>query len=309
MSAVVALDVGGTGIKAVLIDEAGAVGTSLELPTPVADGPSAVVDAVRAAALKLAGPDVVAAGVVVPGSVDVASGTARYATNIGWHDVPLRELVSADLGVPVVLDHDVRAAGLAERVLGRAHGMSDCLVVVIGTGIAGVIVSAGTHVRGATDLAGEIGHVAVRPDGEVCACGQRGCLETYASASAIARRYASLAGEAGHPAATARDVIDRKETDPAAAQVWRDATEALGVALASYTMLLDPQLIVLGGGLSAAGDTLLQPVRAALESRLSWRAAPTVELSPLGARAGVFGAAILGWQALGRDVYRGWARQ
>jgi glucokinase len=303
--AVLAIDVGGTSIKAALVDESGAVLRRAGLLTPVADGPGAVVAAVRAAAGKLAHADVVALGIVVPGSVDVATGTARYSANIGWRDVPLRELLTADLGLPVVLEHDVRAAGLAERTLGRASGLADCLLVVVGTGIAGVIVSGGTSLRGAADLAGEIGHVPVYPDGEVCACGQRGCLETYASAAAIARRYSALGGSPDS-AVSAGDVAAVRRSDPVAARVWRDATDALAIALASYTMLLDPALIVLGGGLAEAGEALLEPVRTELAARLTWRPAPRLTPSPLGTQAGLLGAALLAWQAVGRTDFSAW---
>ncbi len=299
-----AVDVGGTGIKAALLDADATVVRQAERPTPVAEGPAAVIAAVRAAVGDLAGPAVVAAGVVVPGSVDVATGTARYATNIGWHDVPLRDLIAADLGLPVAVEHDVRAAGLAECTLGRARGVAECLIMVIGTGIAGVVVAEGVAVRGATDSAGEIGHVPVYPDGDVCACGQRGCLETYASAAAIARRYRALGGRAG---SSAREVGAARGSDPLAARVWDEATDALGIGLASYTMLLDPELVVLGGGLALAGDALLEPVRAALAGRLSWRAAPAVALSPLGTRAGQLGAAILAWKLAGRANFDSWA--
>jgi glucokinase len=301
---VLAVDVGGTGIKAARLDAAANVVDQAERPTPVADGPAAVVAAVRAAARELAGPDVVAAAVVVPGAVDVATGTARYAANIGWHDVPLRDLLTADLGIPVAVEHDVRAAGLAERMLGRARGVADGLIVVVGTGIAGVVVSGGVAVRGDADLAGEIGHVPVHPEGEVCACGQRGCLETYASAAAIARRYRARGGALAE--ASAREIAAARGSDPVAAQVWDEATEALGIALASYTMLLDPQLVVLAGGLATAGAALLDPVRAALAGRLTWRPAPSVVLSPLGARAGQLGAAILAWQLTGRTDFEAW---
>ena len=300
-----AVDVGGTRIKAAVLSAAGSVLRRIERPTPVADGPAIVVDTVRTIAHELSGPDVVAGGVVVPGSVDVETGTAHYAANIGWRDVPLRDLLAADLGVPVVLEHDVRAAGLAECLLGRARGVADCLVVVIGTGIAGVIVSHGVALRGTTALAGEIGHVPVYPDGEVCACGQRGCLETYASGAAIARRYRVRRGAA--PTLNAQDIAAARATDPWADQVWRDATTALGIALASATMLLDPKLIVLGGGLATAGDALLDPVREELAARLTWRAAPAVVLSACGSRAGQLGAAILAWQAAGRSDFSTWA--
>jgi glucokinase len=300
-AAVIAVDVGGTGIKAAVLDAASGVLRRADQPTPVSDGPSAVVDAVRRAAGGLAGPEVVAAGVVVPGSVDTAAGTARYSANLGWRDIPLRDLLAADLGMPVTIEHDVRAAGLAERTLGRARGVADCLIVVIGTGIASVIVSGGSAQRGATELAGEIGHMPVYADGEVCACGQRGCLETYASAAAIVRRYRAAGGDS----TGAGEIAAARHSDPLADRVWREATDALGIALASYTMLLDPELIVLGGGLAGAGTALLVPVRAALAARLAWRSAPHVELSPLGSRAGELGAAILAWQAAGRTDVSG----
>jgi predicted NBD/HSP70 family sugar kinase len=148
--------------------------------------------------------------------------------------------------VPTVLDHDVRAAGLAERTIGLARDRADSLVAVIGTGIAAVITSAGRHVSGARWLAGELGHMAVWPDGEECPCGQRGCPERYASAASIARRYAERGGER---------------------------------------------------------------VRAALATRVIWRDVPPVELSTLGSRAVLLGAAILAWQAAGVTDFEGWTRE
>jgi glucokinase len=177
--------------------------------------------------------------------------------------------------------------------------VADCLLVVIGTGIAGVIVSGATVLRGAIGLAGEVGHMPVHPDGELCACGQRGCLETYASATAIARRYRAAGGS---DAADAPAVVAARGSDPIAVRVWQEATAALGIALAGCTMLLDPAVIVLGGGLAGAGDALLVPVRTELGHRLTWRAVPPVELSPLGPNAGLFGAAILAWQSVGADL-------
>jgi glucokinase len=299
---VIAVDVGGTAIKAAVLDDGGRTSRRVEHSTPVSEGPSAVIDAVRQTARDLAGPELVAAGVVVPGSVDVATGTARYSANIGWRDVPLRDLLTADLGVPVTVEHDVRAAGLAECTLGRARGVSNCLIAVIGTGIAGLVVAGGAAQRGAVDMAGEIGHLPVYPDGETCACGQRGCLETYASAAAIRRRYRAAGGGAMDTPA----IVAARDSDPRADRVWRDATEALGLALVSATMLLDPALVVLAGGLAAAGTVLLDPVREALGTRLAWRSAPPVELSPLAARAGLLGAALLAWRCVGRTDFSTW---
>ncbi|MDT4918199.1 MAG: glucokinase [Pseudonocardiales bacterium] len=299
MPEVLAVDVGGTTIKVARADGAATLLDERATPTPVADGPAAVVAAIRAAVLDMATPAVAAACVVVPGVVDPVAGVARHATNLGWRDVPLRDLLMQELGVPVVVEHDVRAAGRAEQELGRLRDVRDGVLVVIGTGIAGVVLAGGEIVRGSTWLAGELGHLPVRPDGEPCACGQRGCTEVYASAAGIARRYLARTGRL----LTARAIAGSIATDADAATVWDEAAAALGVALAAATLLLDPAVIVLGGGLSRAGEALRAPVAAALAGRLSplaWRPAPEVTMSPLGARAGLLGAALLA-----RDAVRG----
>lgn len=304
--AAVAVDVGGTGVKGMLVGPDGRVHASAQAPTPVREGPDAVVAAVRGFVGDLAGAaeGVVpaAAGVVVPGEVDAAAGIARYSANIGWRDVPLRALLSEDLGVPVVVEHDVRAAGIAELVLGSAQGADDCVIVVIGTGIAAVLVSGGRTVHGATGLAGELGHVPVRPGGETCACGQRGCLETYASAGAVARRYARAGGE---PLPTT-EIVARLGTDPLADRVWAEAIGALTDAVITMTMTMDPSVVVLGGGLAQAGAVLLDPLRDGVAAGLTWRRPPRIELSPLGARAGRYGAAVLAWRAVGITDFAGW---
>ncbi len=305
--AVVAVDVGGTAIKAQLVDGAGVVRHARTEPTPAGD-PDAAVAAVRAVVRTLAadaaraGIAVPAAGVVVPGEVDTEAGVARYSANIGWRDVPLRDLLATDIATPVALGHDVAAAALAERELGAAAGLADCTVVVIGTGIASVSTVGGRVRRGAHGGAGELGHVPVRPGGEICACGQRGCLEAYSSARAVATRYAAARGGA----ATSADVVARLDTDPVAARIWHEAVDALADALVGVTMLDDPERIVLAGGLSGAGDALLEPLRAAVTSRLAWRPAPLIEASPLGARAGRLGAALLAWRLAGLDDVSSW---
>lgn len=304
---VVAVDVGGTTIKATRYAADGTPLAERSVPTPVAAGPGAVVDALRAVARELVVDGVRAVGVVVPGDVDAAGGIARYSANLGWRDVPLRTLVAAEVGVPTVLGHDVKAGALAERELGASHGVPDAVVVAIGTGIAAVAVAGGHPVRGATQLAGELGHLAVVPDGEPCPCGQRGCLERYASASAIARRYAERRGTP----ADARVVAARLDADPVAAEVWRSATDALAVALAAYTALLDPALFVLAGGLAEAGEVLARPVAHRLAELVRFRPAPPVVVSPLAAAAGRIGAALLAWDAVGGvdlDVWRGVGR-
>ncbi|MEV6981147.1 ROK family protein [Sphaerisporangium sp. NPDC051017] len=369
-----ALDVGGTAMKGGLVGAEGEILLTDRRPTPRDEGPLRVIEAIRAfvADLARAGQGTPSGvGVAVPGLV--TEDRAVYSANIGWKDVPAADY--SPLDVPVRLGHDVRTGGLAESVLGAGRGERDFLFLPIGTGIAGAVVMSGTPYGGSSGCGGEIGHVPVFPGGERCACGQVGCLETYASAASVARRYAERLSRAastrppglprrtgdlyaGPPArsdlphagthedfhhspapglrspgpveghaplpepsqdvtslgsspyvgeiasarvpATAEDVVHlAMRGDPAASAVWDDALEALSYALATYTLLLDPSMIVLGGGLAEAGPALFDPLAERLQSRLTFRAAPPLRRAALGMNAGMLGAALLGWQAAG----------
>ncbi|MET9336517.1 ROK family protein [Nonomuraea sp. NPDC003804] len=293
-SYVVALDVGGTSMKGGLVSENGQVLVTDRRATPRAEGPDAVVTTIREFIADLAargGPGLAGVGLAVPGLVTASS--ALYAANLGWRDVPARAFV--DMDVPVMLGHDVRTGGLAESVLGAGRGVSDFLFLPIGTGIAGAMILSGQPYGGAVGWGGEIGHIPVFPDGEPCACGQLGCLETYASAASVGRRYSE---RSGIPGVKAEEVV--ASDDPVAIEVWDEAVEALSLALATYTLLLDPSVIVLGGGLAEAGPALFDPVRTRLVKRLAFRDAPPLVPAALGVNAGMLGAALLGWTAAGR---------
>lgn len=287
MNSVVALDVGGTLMKGAVVDRDGTARAVEQRPTLRQPD---TVEGILAFAADLAASagSPAAVGLAVPGIVDEARGVARYSSNLGWRDLPLRDIATDRLALPVALTHDVRAGGVAEHEFGAARGVDDFLFLPIGTGIAGTVFAGGRPYRGADGMAGEIGHAPVPIGEELCACGQRGCLETYASAAALVRRY-------GDPGLSAADVVARAEDDPRAAQVFGDAVRALGFALTTYTMLLDPALIVLGGGLAEAGETLLAPVRAELCARVTWRVPPRVVRAQLGSSAGRLGAAICAW--------------
>ncbi|MFI6594892.1 ROK family protein [Nonomuraea sp. NPDC050536] len=301
-SFVVALDVGGTSMKGGLVSESGAVLLSERRPTPRADGPDAVVATIRTfiSDLAAAGDGVpVGVGLAVPGLVSPS--TAVYAANLGWRDVPAADFTMLD--IPVMLGHDVQTGGLAESVLGAGRGVSDFLFLPIGTGIAGAMILRGEPYGGASGWGGEIGHIPVFPDGEQCACGQFGCLETYASAASVGRRYSLRAGL--EEPVKAEQVVS--SDDPIAIEVWDEAVEALSLALATYTLLLDPSQIVLGGGLAEAGPALFDPVRTRLVKRLAFRDAPPLVPAALGVDAGMLGAALLGWRAAGRpELGPGW---
>ncbi|MFI5955190.1 ROK family protein [Cryptosporangium sp. NPDC051539] len=300
---VVTVDIGGTTIKGALVGADGQELNRLDRDTGAAAGADEVVARVRAVARELADAGTVAVGLSVPGLVDTAAGVARHAVNLGFRDTPLAALVAEEVGVPVVIEQDSRAAAVAESTIGLGRDAQDLMVVVLGTGIAAGLIVDGKPLPGAGGSAGELGHLPVYPDGEDCACGQRGCLEVYASAAGIARRYVAAGGRAS---ATAADIAVSLDSDVLAARVWQEATTALGLALATGTLLLDPALIVLAGGLTGAGETLLRPVRTQLQAALAWRPAPPVANSPLGGSAGRLGAAILAWRAAGyEDVVPG----
>ncbi|MFC4018805.1 ROK family protein [Micromonospora sp. GCM10011542] len=304
---VVALDVGGTGMKCALVRPDGVVVHTERHPTGASRGPVAVVETILDVAEGLAGKaradglDPVALGVAVPGVVDEARGVAVWSANVGFRDVPLRDLAVARLGLPTALGHDVRVGGLAEARLGAGRGAGHVLFVAIGTGIAAAHVVDGSATVGAHGAAGEIGHILVRPDGPRCGCGRPGCLEAVASASAIGRRYADLAGSSGAAAeVTAAEVAERAAAgEPLAVQAWREAVEALADGLATGQALFDVATIVLGGGLAQAGDRLLVPLRAALHERMTFHREPRLVAAALGDEAGCLGAALLALDALG----------
>ncbi|MGW3766703.1 ROK family protein [Actinomadura verrucosospora] len=294
----IGLDVGGTTMKAALFGEdAGGedpqILASESRPTDRADPVGGVLDfaahlAARAASL---GSPARAAGIALLGIVDEASGTAVHSANVGWRDVPIRRLARERLGIPVAIGHDVRTGGLAEAVLGAGRGAGDFVFVAVGTGIAAALILNGAPYPGTVGWSGEIGHVVVRPGGEPCACGNRGCVETYASAAAISRRH----GE-GVPA---EEVIARAgRGEEKAGRVWAEALDCLADGLAMTTLLMDPGLVVVGGGLARAGDTLLAPLEARLAARLKFRDPPRLLRTRLDDQAAVRGAAILARRAL-----------
>jgi glucokinase len=304
---VIALDVGGTGMKAALVGVDGTLLHEARRPTGRERGPDAVVESIlrfadelRAYGQEHLGQSALAVGVAVPGIVDADRGIAVYAANLGWRDVPLRSLVADRAGgVPVALGHDVRTGGLAEGRIGAGKGADRFLFVPLGTGIAGAIGIAGRIEAGAHGYAGEIGHIVVRPDGPDCGCGQRGCLETLASAAAVTRAWAEASGD---PDADAADCAKAVESgDQRAVRVWHDAVDALAAGLVTALTLLDPRTLIIGGGLAEAGETLFTPLRAAVEERVTFQKLPAIVPAALGDTAGCLGAGLLAWDLLATD--------
>lgn len=304
MRHVIALDVGGTGMKAALAGPDGELLHRARRATGRERGPDAVVAEILDFAAELhaygvrhLGGPASAAGVAVPGIVDEARGVAAYAANLGWRDVPLRELISAELGgIPVALGHDVRTGGLAEGRIGAGRGADRFLFVALGTGIAGAIGVDGRVEAGAHGFAGEIGHIVVRPGGAPCPCGQRGCLERFASAAAVSEAWAAAGGGPDADAADCAKAV--VAGDPDAVRVWREAVDALADGLVTALTLLDPRTLVIGGGLAEAGETLFAPLRDAVRQRVTFQKVPSIVPAALGDAAGCLGAGLLAWDLL-----------
>ncbi|OIV37075.1 sugar kinase [Mangrovactinospora gilvigrisea] len=308
MKHVIALDVGGTGMKAALVAADGTLLHEARRPTGRERGPDAVVEAVldfaadlRAEGEKRFGVPAVAAGVAVPGVVDEKNGVAVYASNLGWDRVPFRDLLGHRLGgeggVPVALGHDVRCGGLAEGRIGAARGIERYFFLALGTGIAGAIGIEGRIESGANGASGEIGHIQIRPNGPQCGCGALGCLESVASASAVARAWSASGGGPGASAADAARAVEAG--DPDAAAVWQYMVDALADGIVTGLRLLDPSTFVIGGGLAEAGDTLFEPLRRAVAERARFQAPPALVPARLGDTAGCLGAGLLAWDLHG----------
>ncbi|MFG2956061.1 ROK family protein [Streptomyces sp. NPDC048291] len=298
MRHVIALDVGGTGMKAALVGPDGELLHRDRRATGRDRGPDAVVTAILDFAAELKaygerhlGEPASAAGLAVPGIVDERAGVAVYAANLGWRDVPLRTLLADRLGVPVALGHDVRTGGLAEGRLGAGRGADRFFFVALGTGIAGGFGLDGRVESGAHGFAGEIGHVVVRPQGAPCPCGQRGCLERYASAAAVSEAWAKAVGD---PEADAADCAKAVTSgDPNAVRIWGEAVAALADGLVTALTLLDPRVLIIGGGLAEAGSVLFEPLREAVEARVTFQKLPSIVPAELGDTAGCLGAGLL----------------
>lgn len=283
--AVIGIDVGGTSIAADLVDLEGRALFSASCSTGRG---RAAIDAVLAQlnaaqdAAREAETEVLGVGLLSPGHVDKQRGIVHFASNLDWRDLDLPGEIAAAMSgsLPVALGHDVRWAGIAEGVLGAAAGLDDYALVAIGTGIAACLVSGGQVLTGADGSAGEFGHATVFHAGDRCACGRTGCVDAYASGAGLLRRYRNLGGAS--ELADVADLLTALPSDPVARRVWNDGVEALARGLCTLTMTVDPDTIVIAGGLSGAGEALTDPLppgaAAGLEDRTERRDLPTGRL-------------------------------
>jgi glucokinase len=305
----IGIDIGGTKIAGGRVTEDGTIVRQERRPTPAGDGEAIIEAVVQIVESLRADGEVAGVGVAAPGFIDAAQSTVYYTPNIPWRSEPLRADLSAQLpGLDITIDNDANAAGWAEFRFGAGRGRRDMTLLTVGTGVGGAIVTDGRLFRGGFGAGAEIGHMRVVPGGLPCGCGQRGCIEQYGSGRALLRYANEIADQRGIGQALATARTEHGELDghhvyelivaqdPGALFALRELGGWLGQAAASLSAVLDPELFVFGGGVAAAGDLLLEPIREAYLAHLPARGfhpEPDFATAELVNDAGIVGAADL----------------
>jgi glucokinase len=307
----IGIDLGGTKISTALVDATGKIIARDYRETRAAEGQKAVIARMVDAAHRVIGEaglapaQVMAVGVGIPGPIDSQTGVVTAPPNLpGWKNVPIKQLIEEALGITTFMENDANAAALGEHRFGAGRGVQDMIYVTASTGIGGGLILNGQLYSGTTGAAGEIGHVTVLPWGPYCGCGNRGCLEALASGTAIAREGREMVRRGvptliaelaeGQPErVTAKLIAEAADKgDIEAQEILAEAMAYLGVGMANLVNLFNPELIVIGGGLTNMGEGLFGPVRRAIERRAFPAAAKAVQVVPaeLGDDVGVLGA-------------------
>jgi glucokinase len=311
-SHVIGVDLGGTNIVFALTDLNAKILHRFKMPTLAQEGRDKVLERMAegiARVLEESGvglASVQGVGVGTPGPINSRQGILYSAPNLpGFKNTPIKAILERKTGLAVHLENDANAAAFGEHWAGAGKGCSEMIMLTLGTGVGGGIIMGGQLYSGCDDTAGEFGHMVIDPAGPLCGCGQRGCLEQYGSATAIARRAreAVLAGTQsslltmaeGDPAKISSRLVHQaaKDGDPLARQVWADTAVFLGIGIANLVNIFNPQMVVLGGGVMLAGADLLGPIRREVLKRAFDRPARSAKIvaAKLGDDAGVIGAA------------------
>lgn len=311
----IGIDIGGTGIQIGALDDNYHILNQASIPTCTNIPFEAQVDQMVACIHDVLRPEinpeltmnhVLSIGAGIPGIAN-AEGTVINCTNLGWSYVPLREAFQKRIQKPFYVDNDANVAALAESVAGISAGTSSSVFITLGTGIGSGIILNGKVWKGFHGIGGELGHMILKLDGKPCSCGNHGCVEQYCSASAIIRM--AREGLADHPEScihaicggdpgkiNAKTVFDAlHKEDPWAGQIFTEYVSCLAQTIANVTNFLDPEIIILGGGVSKAGSVLLDAVRMEFPKYVLFndQPLPRVEIASLGAEAGIIGAAML----------------
>lgn len=313
----VGVDVGGTNIRASVVDVEGEVLDTVQAPTPhAARALEAAIDrSVRELARRHS---IAAVGLAVAGFISEDRSTVRFAPHLPWRDAPVAQRLTARLGLPVILEHDANAAGWAEYRFGAAAGGQTVVLVAIGTGIGAALLIDGNLYRGSHGIAPELGHLQVVPDGRSCACGKRGCWERYCSGTALADTAIEMLATDPVRSVLARDVARdpgsltgrrvagaAQDGDPLAVRVMSDFARWLGLGLAFVSDLFDPDLVVIAGGVSSSAPLFLDEAREHYANAVTGaghRPLARLRTTQLGEAAGMIGAAELARAALDRPA-------
>ncbi|WP_312853922.1 ROK family glucokinase [Thermoactinomyces mirandus] len=305
----IGIDLGGTSMKIGLVSDQGKVIRETEKPTLKEEGADGVIDRMVSHARNLAKEacvpwqEIQGVGVGLPGFLDIPGGVVKYMTNLGWTDIPIRDRLQSAWQVPVKIDNDANVAALGEVWSGAGNGEKNAICITLGTGVGGGIIAEGELLHGAKGFAGEIGHIQVEPEGALCNCGQTGCLETVSSATGMVRlvHHAVSVGEKTCLAPYVRDgslstrhiFAEAKRGDAVARKTVDQAVHALAQVMATLSVVLNPSLFIIGGGVSQAGESLLNPLRKKYQCLAQKNARQDVRivLAQLGNRAGFIGAA------------------
>lgn len=310
----IGIDVGGTNVKIALVDGEGKIIYSNSVPTYAQMGYEYTVNNIKQAIRDLMketntdAKEIEGIGFDFPGQVDYKTGVVKLAPNIpGWINVPIAQMIEEEFNIPTRIDNDVRCAALGELKFGAGKGCENFVCITVGTGIGSGLVINGQLVRGAANAAGEIGHIKLQMNGgPICGCGDTGCLEAFASGPSIvamaqeylkggkSTKFREMAGADGE--ITPYIVAKAAEAgDPVAKRIFEIVGTYIGMGLVSVINLLNPEKVIIGGGVAAAGDLLLDPIRKTIKERAMIVAGNSVEIVPaeLGNSAGVIGASML----------------
>lgn len=290
----IGIDIGGTKIAGALVNELGQIVDQTQVASP-SHSPVEIENAIVSLIQELSsGNSVMAAGIAAAGFIDSAQSTVYYAPNIAWRNEPLKHKLEDRIDLPIVIENDANAAGWAEYRFGAGKSFSHMTMLTIGTGVGGAIIANGELFTGGFGAGAELGHLRVDPNGLECGCGQRGCIESYGSGRALLRY---LREETGNPDLDAEQ--GKKLLEGGNEAAWRAVGTLgnwLGVACASLSAVLDPEVYVIGGGVAAAGERLLSPIRESFLANVSaqgYHPEPKFRLAELVNDAGVVGAADL----------------
>ena len=304
----IGIDLGGTNIKGALVNEQGEIVKQSTCPTHAEQGADAVTETIAQMIHDLAANEAIdGVGLGCPGMVDDKNGNVVYACNLGWVDYDVRTALKELTGCDVRLVNDANAAALAEAIVGAAKGAESAVVVTLGTGVGGGVVIGGKLLTGYTGAASELGHMVIVADGEDCACGRKGCFETYASATALIRMtntaMAKHPESAMHQIATEQGGVDGRTAftaqqmgDAAGDEVVKSYVHYLSIGIANIVNIFFPEVIALSGGVANQGENLLVPLREKVEQQ-EYGAAytakhPRIVCCTLGNTAGMIGAAM-----------------